>query len=148
MAMIYTLVTSAKEWLSEHFGQDSTTEDAQAEEAAKDDVWLFFFFSISSLDKVLSIQSINSLLTKCQLCKGLQNLVNLLILSLMVEGLCLYSTRVFLCYLFVFQELLQTPGLSIFSFQIVIPHGEPVTVDTFLAWRERFEAELALERAK
>jgi len=30
----------------------------------------------------------------------------------------------------------------------VIPHGEPVTVETFLAWRERFEAELALERAK
>lgn len=37
---------------------------------------------------------------------------------------------------------------SISSFQVVIPHGEPVTVETFLAWRERFEAELALERAK
>ncbi|KAJ7951661.1 RWD domain-containing protein 1 [Quillaja saponaria] len=68
MAMIYTLVTSAKEWLTDHFGQDNDTEDAEAEEAAKDD--------------------------------------------------------------------------------IVVPHGEPVTVDTFLAWRERFEAELALERAK
>jgi len=33
-------------------------------------------------------------------------------------------------------------------FQVIIPHGEPVTVETFLAWRERFEAELALERAK
>ncbi|PKU82745.1 hypothetical protein MA16_Dca015142 [Dendrobium catenatum] len=32
--------------------------------------------------------------------------------------------------------------------QIIIPHGEPVTTETFLAWRERFEAELALERAK
>ncbi|XP_058068170.1 uncharacterized protein LOC131217277 isoform X2 [Magnolia sinica] len=32
--------------------------------------------------------------------------------------------------------------------EIIIPHGEPVTVETFLAWRERFEAELALERAK
>ncbi|KAK2654246.1 hypothetical protein Ddye_014102 [Dipteronia dyeriana] len=31
---------------------------------------------------------------------------------------------------------------------VIIPHGEPVTVETFLAWRERFEAELALERAK
>ncbi|KAH7547192.1 hypothetical protein FEM48_Zijuj01G0283400 [Ziziphus jujuba var. spinosa] len=68
MAMIYTLVTSAKEWLSERFGQDSSIEGAQAEEAAKED--------------------------------------------------------------------------------IVVPHGEPVTVETFLAWRERFEAELALERAK
>ncbi|XP_054784338.1 uncharacterized protein LOC129291151 isoform X1 [Prosopis cineraria] len=68
MAMIYTLVTSAKEWLSERFCQDPTDGDAEAEEAAKDD--------------------------------------------------------------------------------IVVPHGEPVTVDTFLAWRERFEAELALERAK
>lgn len=34
------------------------------------------------------------------------------------------------------------------SNQVIIPHGEPVTVETFLAWRERFEAELALERAK
>ncbi|PON35746.1 Ubiquitin-fold modifier-conjugating enzyme [Parasponia andersonii] len=68
MAMIYTLVTSAKEWLSEQFAQDSIIENAEAEEAAKDD--------------------------------------------------------------------------------IIIPHGEPVTVETFLAWRERFEAELALERAK
>lgn len=32
--------------------------------------------------------------------------------------------------------------------EITEPHGEPVTVETFLAWRERFEAELALERAK
>ncbi|KAI6690119.1 hypothetical protein NL676_026947 [Syzygium grande] len=67
MAMVYTLVTSAKEWLSERFGQKDSTEDLE-EEAAKD--------------------------------------------------------------------------------EIVVPHGEPVTVDTFLAWRERFEAELALERAK
>uniref|UniRef100_A0A2N9HU19 RWD domain-containing protein n=1 Tax=Fagus sylvatica TaxID=28930 RepID=A0A2N9HU19_FAGSY len=68
MAMVYTLVSTAKEWLSERYGQDASTEDADAEEAAKDDV--------------------------------------------------------------------------------VIPHGEPVTIETFLAWRERFEAELALERAK
>ncbi|XP_062157487.1 uncharacterized protein LOC133865033 isoform X2 [Alnus glutinosa] len=68
MAMIYTLVTSAQEWLSERFGQDANIENDEAEVAAKDD--------------------------------------------------------------------------------IVIPHGEPVTIDTFLVWRERFEAELALERAK
>ncbi|KAJ8774294.1 hypothetical protein K2173_009725 [Erythroxylum novogranatense] len=68
MAMIYTLVTSAKEWLSESYGPNSNNDSLQDEEAVKDDV--------------------------------------------------------------------------------IIPHGEPVTVDTFLAWRERFEAELALERAK
>jgi len=68
MAMVYTLVSSAKEWLSERYGVDTNAEDAEAEEATKDDV--------------------------------------------------------------------------------IIPHGEPVTVETFLAWRERFEAELALERAK
>ncbi|XP_004510342.1 uncharacterized protein [Cicer arietinum] len=68
MAMIYTLVSSAKEWLAERFCQDSDGVNAEAEEAAKED--------------------------------------------------------------------------------IVIPHGEPVTVETFLTWRERFEAELALERAK
>lgn len=68
MAMVYTLVTSAQEWLSERFAQDAGDEDAEEDEAAKD--------------------------------------------------------------------------------EIIIPHGEPVTVDSFLAWRERFEAELALERAK
>ncbi|XP_061356619.1 uncharacterized protein LOC133301038 [Gastrolobium bilobum] len=66
MAMIYTLVTSAKEWLADRF--EDSGGSTEADEAAKED--------------------------------------------------------------------------------IVVPHGEPVTVDTFLAWRERFEAELALERAK
>ncbi|XP_065866497.1 uncharacterized protein [Euphorbia lathyris] len=68
MAMIYTLVSSAKDWLSEKYGQDADDDEFKDEQAVKDEV--------------------------------------------------------------------------------IIPHGEPVTVDTFLAWRERFEAELALERAK
>ncbi|KAK8641854.1 hypothetical protein V6N13_011226 [Hibiscus sabdariffa] len=68
MAMIYTLVTSAKEWLSGRYCQDACADNAEEEEARKDEV--------------------------------------------------------------------------------IVPHGEPVTVDTFSAWRERFEAELALERAK
>ncbi|KAK9282221.1 hypothetical protein L1049_005135 [Liquidambar formosana] len=68
MAMVYTLVTSAKEWLSERFRQDTSIENSEVEETTKED--------------------------------------------------------------------------------IIVPHGEAVTVDTFLAWRERFEAELALERAK
>lgn len=67
MAMVYTLVTSAKEWLCERFAQQDE-DNAAEEEAAKDEV--------------------------------------------------------------------------------IIPHGEAVTVESFLAWRERFEAELALERAK
>ncbi|TXG46404.1 hypothetical protein EZV62_028094 [Acer yangbiense] len=68
MAMIYTLVQSAKEWLTEIYSQDTDIDNTAEEEVQKDDV--------------------------------------------------------------------------------IIPHGEPVTVETFLAWRERFEAELALERAK
>jgi len=32
--------------------------------------------------------------------------------------------------------------------EVIIPHGEAVTVESFLAWRDRFEAELALQRAK
>ncbi|XWS12043.1 hypothetical protein CRYUN_Cryun37aG0056700 [Craigia yunnanensis] len=68
MAMIHTFVTSAEEWLSEIYGQDADADNAEEEEAIKDEV--------------------------------------------------------------------------------IVPHGEPVTVDTFLVWRERFEAELALERAK
>lgn len=38
MAMIYTLVTSAKEWLSEQFCQDDSNGDAEPDEATKDDV--------------------------------------------------------------------------------------------------------------
>jgi len=38
MAMIYTLVTSAKEWLSDRFCQDSVDGSTEVEEAAKDDV--------------------------------------------------------------------------------------------------------------
>ncbi|XP_024516442.1 RWD domain-containing protein 1 isoform X2 [Selaginella moellendorffii] len=38
----------------------------------------------------------------------------------------------------------EAPGID----EVVEPHGEVVTVETFVAWRERFEAELALERAR
>ncbi|KAI3712001.1 hypothetical protein L1987_70550 [Smallanthus sonchifolius] len=68
MAMIYSLVTSSKEWIAERFAQDTGYYNIQDETADKD--------------------------------------------------------------------------------EIIVPHGEPVTLETFLAWRERFEAELALERAK
>lgn len=68
MAMIYTLVSSAKDWLTELFARDNADDDDEEEVAKKDEV--------------------------------------------------------------------------------IVPHGEPVTIDTFLAWRDRFEAELALERAK
>lgn len=37
--MIYTLVTSAKEWLSERYGQDADADNAEEEEATKDEVW-------------------------------------------------------------------------------------------------------------
>ncbi|KAJ0986484.1 hypothetical protein J5N97_004840 [Dioscorea zingiberensis] len=68
MAMVYTLVSSAKEWLGEKFGQGAEVEEIEETDTAKDEV--------------------------------------------------------------------------------IVPHGEPVTIETFIAWRERFEAELALERAK
>ncbi|KAJ0677470.1 putative RWD domain-containing protein [Helianthus annuus] len=68
MAMIYSLVTSSKEWVTERFAHDTGDYDILEETANKD--------------------------------------------------------------------------------EIIVPHGEPVTVETFLAWREKFEAELALERAK
>ncbi|KAI3814934.1 hypothetical protein L1987_14583 [Smallanthus sonchifolius] len=68
MAMIYSLVTSSKEWVAERFAQDTGNYNIHEETADKD--------------------------------------------------------------------------------EIIVPHGEPVTLETFLAWRERFEAELALERAK
>ncbi|CAN6441493.1 unnamed protein product [Victoria cruziana] len=68
MAMVYTLATSAKEWLSELYGHGAQVEETEENDSAKDDV--------------------------------------------------------------------------------IIPHGEHVTVETFMIWRDRFEAELALERAK
>ncbi|CAI9286320.1 unnamed protein product [Lactuca saligna] len=68
MAMIYTLVTSAKEWFTERFDKDTDNDNIEEETTNKD--------------------------------------------------------------------------------EIIVPRGEPVTVETFLAWREKFEAEVALERAK
>jgi hypothetical protein len=68
MAMVYTLVASAKEWLTEHYGQNGGDEQPEETEAEQEEV--------------------------------------------------------------------------------IVPHGEAVTVESFLAWRERFEAELALQRAK
>lgn len=69
MAMMYTLVTSAKEWLRERYNQGLGSDaDAESDEEIKDEV--------------------------------------------------------------------------------IEPHGEAVTVETFLAWREMYEAEQALERAK
>lgn len=38
MAMVYTLVTSAKEWLSGRFGQDGANDGAADDEQAKDEV--------------------------------------------------------------------------------------------------------------
>ena len=49
MAMIYTLVSSAKEWLSERYGQDSDADNAEEEEATKDEVWPFIMHFISSV---------------------------------------------------------------------------------------------------
>ncbi|KAI5073389.1 hypothetical protein GOP47_0011402 [Adiantum capillus-veneris] len=69
MAMMYTLVTSAKEWLREHYNDTyESDQDEESDEETKD--------------------------------------------------------------------------------EIIEPHGEAVTVETFLIWRERFEAEQALERAR
>lgn len=55
MAMIYTLATSAKEWLSERFGQGNLDENNEEEETEKDDVWLsvclLFIFARYLLDR-------------------------------------------------------------------------------------------------
>lgn len=49
MAMIYTLVTSAKEWLSERYSQDADDENIEDEEAAKDEVWMSLCIMISTV---------------------------------------------------------------------------------------------------
>lgn len=41
MAMIYTLVASAKDWLDEKFSHDAEDEEPTEKDAVKDDVWLF-----------------------------------------------------------------------------------------------------------
>lgn len=38
--MIYTLVSSAKDWLSEHYGQDDAADFAEEEAAKEDEVLL------------------------------------------------------------------------------------------------------------
>lgn len=42
MAMVYTLVTSAKEWLSERFSQEDDIDNTEEDENAKVEVWLFW----------------------------------------------------------------------------------------------------------
>lgn len=46
MAMIYTLVTSAKDWLSERFGQNDGLGNPGEEEDAKDDVCYLSLFLV------------------------------------------------------------------------------------------------------
>lgn len=41
MAMVYTLVTSAKEWLVEKFSHDAQDEEPEENDVTKDDVCLF-----------------------------------------------------------------------------------------------------------
>ncbi|KAG2292093.1 hypothetical protein Bca52824_038762 [Brassica carinata] len=82
MAMMYTLVSSAKDWLSEHYGQDDGDDYARKKPPKR--------------------------MRYCRL---------------------LFMGYAFFCF-------------------VIVPHGEPVTLETFVAWRERYEAELALERAK
>lgn len=48
MAMVYTLVTSVQEWLSERFGQDANVENSEEEETEKDDVWPYVLPIIST----------------------------------------------------------------------------------------------------
>ncbi|KAL8458450.1 hypothetical protein ACS0TY_036095 [Phlomoides rotata] len=48
MAMVYTLVGSAKEWLSERFSQDVEDDSNEEAEAAKDEVFLLCDFIVSS----------------------------------------------------------------------------------------------------
>jgi len=44
MAMVYTLATSAKEWLREKFGHTEDIENGVDEDTSKDEVCLQFLF--------------------------------------------------------------------------------------------------------
>lgn len=48
MAMVYTLVSSAKDWLTERFAQDDELENTEETEMEKIDVWLFPAFYMLS----------------------------------------------------------------------------------------------------
>jgi len=39
--MVYTLVTSAQEWLSETYGHEDAVEDCEETDTTKEEVWLF-----------------------------------------------------------------------------------------------------------
>ncbi|RVX17115.1 RWD domain-containing protein 1 [Vitis vinifera] len=119
MAMVYTLVTSAQEWLSERFGQDANVENSEEEETEKDDCYVVIHLVLVSQ---VVLEAGGSMV---------------LAFSILQDENCLKELNV---------EREENGLLPIWV--IIVPHGEPVTVETFLAWRERFEAELALERAK
>ena len=54
MTMVYTLVTSAKEWFSERFDQDTTNDNIEEQTANKDEVC--FQFSICILDILIIVE--------------------------------------------------------------------------------------------
>ncbi|MBA0678033.1 hypothetical protein Goari_019399 [Gossypium aridum] len=136
MAMIYTLVTSAKEWLSERYGQDDDADNVEEEESTKDEDCEFRKES-AKIPKIY-YAGLQYSQTFGQSSEQ-RNFVLIMITNQNAEHYV---------YLIPGMSLHGKNYLTFSTLQVIIPHGEPVTVDTFLAWRERFEAELALERAK
>lgn len=70
MAMVYTLVGSAKEWLSERFSQDDGDDADEEDEAAKDEVFLFYDFLHLQVDVVCCSFSETCTETPCILSCG------------------------------------------------------------------------------
>eukprot|EP01018_Ginkgo_biloba_P001293 Gb_16059 [translate_table: standard] len=52
MAMIYTLVTSAKEWLREKYGHDADAENGEAEDTSKDDKNVSYYWKLSVISAI------------------------------------------------------------------------------------------------
>jgi hypothetical protein len=48
MAMVYTLVSSAKEWLSEKYGQNGGDEEPEETEEKEEEVYIFPYMFCTS----------------------------------------------------------------------------------------------------
>ncbi|KAF2612418.1 hypothetical protein F2Q70_00013773 [Brassica cretica] len=161
MAMMYTLVSSAEDWLSEHYGQDDGDDYAE-EEAAKEDEVIVPHGEPVTLETFVAWREryeAELALERANI-RGI-HVGDLTILKEKLEqeatenlGMAMMYTLVSSAEDWLSEHYGQDDGddyaeeEAAKEDEVIVPHGEPVTLETFVAWRERYEAELALERAK
>lgn len=136
--MIYTLVTMAKDWLRERYNQQPDENDAGDDEEEKEEVR-----SCSEHGRRFSF---------CNTCLNLSTSLHCGQLpNKHASGFKHRFTLETLCLQLSVQKRgspLRLSRIIVLPVQVLEAQGLPVTPETFAEWRERYDAEIALERAK